>query len=168
MKEIPLTQGKVTLVDDEDYEYLIQWKWYALKNKATVYAVRTVRRGVLLYMHREIMKPLGNDVVDHINFNGLDNQKHNLRTCTSYQNCLNRKPHGASKYLGVSPVVVRSRTVLKNGEVKIYQYHKFLACITTNGKYRELGKFKSQEEAARTYDKAARIYHGEFANLNFK
>lgn len=96
MKEIKLTQGKVVLVDDEDYEYLNQFKWYALKNHRTYYAQRVIQNNYIkrtLKMHRVIMDtPCGLEV-DHIDGDGLNNQKCNLRNCTFAENRKNRKPN---------------------------------------------------------------------------
>ncbi len=94
MKEIELTRGKVTLVDDYDYPFLMQVKWYALPRHGHWYAA-THNPGVgprTIYMHRIIMDPSSDMVIDHINHNGLDNQRHNLRICTHTENLRNRRP----------------------------------------------------------------------------
>ena len=78
MKEILLTQGKVALVDDEDFEKLNRYKWYAMQTKQNWYSVRNIRinnKQTLVCMHREIINAPINKQVDHINGNGLDNQK---------------------------------------------------------------------------------------------
>lgn len=157
MKEIPLTQGQVALVDDDDYDYLVQWKWYALKDKATYYARRAVEKGdgtqIAIIMHRLIMDTPKDMEVDHIDHNGLNNQKSNLRNCTKQQNSRNKQSHGYSKYIGISLNKVTN---------------KFQARIIVNGKSIALGCYLKEDEAARAYDNAAKIYFGEFANLNFK
>lgn len=110
MKEISLTQGKVTLVDDIDYEYLNQWKWCAWKTRNTFYAVSSIWKDgltITFYLHRLLAKRLGYDLnltVDHINRDGLDNQRYNLRPATIKQQSENtRVPRdNTSGYKGVS------------------------------------------------------------------
>jgi hypothetical protein len=151
MKEIKLTQNKVALIDDEDYEYLNQFKWYANKVRNTFYAKRG-RNKTAQQMHRIIMNPPTNMQIDHKDHNGLNNQKFNLRLCTNSQNRMNSIPYGKSKYLGVS--IFRGK--IPRAQIKV------------NNKIIYLGQFKTEEAAAREYDEMAKIYHKEFANLNFK
>ena len=150
MKEIKLTQNTVTQVDDEDYEYINQWKWHTQSNKVTKYAVRTSNK---IAMHRVIMNTPKGLQVDHIDHNGLNNQKANLRNCTHGQNQMNRKSSGKSKYLGVY-LDKRNRT------------KKFRAMIRVDNKNIYLGSFLNEREAALVYNDNAIIYHGEFAKLN--
>ena len=97
VKEIPLTQGKVAIVDDEDYDYLNQWKWYALKRHQsdTWYATRLSSGGKYvrcrIHLHRLVMNARYGDVIDHINHDGLDNRKCNLRFCSQKENSQNKK-----------------------------------------------------------------------------
>ena len=158
MKRIPLTQGKFALVDDEDYEYLNQFKWFASKanKREAYYALRndyTVNPSKQLWMHRIIMKPTGKMIIDHINGDGLDNRRKNLRICTRRQNAFNRGSGkgSASKYLGVSWY-----TYLK----------KWRSAIRVNGNSRHLGYFKTELEAAIISNIAMRKHYGEFARPN--
>ena len=106
---IPLTQGKYAIVDTEDYDWLMQWRWFAVKNGRTYYAGRNtylVQTGGLkrtrIHMHRVIMQtPLGSEI-DHCNHNGLDNRKCNMRICTHAENLQNQRQtkHCTSKYKG--------------------------------------------------------------------
>lgn len=157
MKEIKLTQGYVALVDDEDYEYLNQWKWYANQRGKYYYARRTLRneqnKFSWITMHRLIMNPPKGMDVDHINHNTLDNRKCNLRVCTRSQNCRNTTPCGKSKYLGVYFSYYKDKSYIHSD-------------ILINGKKKHLGSFKTEEDAALAYNKTALELYGEYANLN--
>jgi hypothetical protein len=105
MKEIKLTQGKVALIDDEDYEYFNQWNWFAHKDHHTYYAGRSINvqgHQKQLWMHRELLDTPQGRQVDHIDHNGLNNQKSNLRNCTFSQNMVNKTTCSKTGYLGVS------------------------------------------------------------------
>ena len=144
-KEIPLTQGKFAIVDDEDYEYLSQFNWYANRICNTYYAVRciTLSRGVstTLFMHHAIMgKPPKGYIVDHENHNGLDNQRHNIRFVTKRQNAQNlSNPNLTSEYPGVS----------WDKADKIWR-----ASIRIKGRKTQLGRFSEEIDAANAYKKA--------------
>jgi hypothetical protein len=157
MKEIPLTQGKAALVDDADYEFLNQWKWCTHQFGKKWYAVRgqgTRKTQKILLMHRVITNAPDGMEVDHWDHDGLNNQRYNLRVCTSSQNKANKPKRidNTSGYKGVTWDRFRG---------------KYVAQIHVNGKHIFLGRFSDVEEAARAYDKAAIKIFGEFAYLNF-
>jgi hypothetical protein len=158
VKEILLSQGRVALVDDEDFEYLNQWKWSYFKCGTMAYAARQTPRPdrKTILMHRVILDIMGKAMVDHADRNGLNNQRYNLRKCNKSQNSANSKKiaNTASKYKGVSP----SGNTYKN----IWR-----AEIQVMGKGVNLGYYQTQEEAAHAYDTGAKKYFGEFANPNF-
>jgi hypothetical protein len=160
MKEIQLTRGQVALVDDDDFVWLSKWKWFAHGNNGHYYAQRwgTIsenRSRKMINMHREIMHTPPELEVDHIDHNGLNNQKSNLRNCTETDNHKNSAIRGEIPYNGVS---------LKQGERRT---KKFRARIHVNYKEICLGVYYTAEDAARSYDKKAKELFGEFANLNF-
>jgi len=159
MKEIALTQGKVAIVDDEDYEGLNQWMWYAHACRKKWYACRTLHKDgeiITLRMHRLILNTPDNKETDHINGNGLDNRRCNLRICNDTENCRNSK----------------MRTGAKSSSFKGLDWFrhqkKWRVRISVDKKSIFLGYFNDEGEAANAYDEAAKKYHGEFANLNFK
>lgn len=139
-------------VDDEDYDSISKMNWHVSKQRNSLYAF-TRLLGKKTSMHRIIMQPSIGMFIDHINHNGLDNRRCNLRVCTNSENIRNsRSTIGSrSKYLGVS--------IRKN---KIHSY------ITYNRKQIYLGVFEDEVSAAKAYDIKAKELFGEFANLNFK
>lgn len=101
MKEIKLTKGFSTLVDDEDYDYLMQWKWFARKSKNKYYASRSIRinkKQFMIQMARVIMNTPNGMEPDHYNHNTLDNQRSNLLNCTHQENCKNITDERRNKY----------------------------------------------------------------------
>lgn len=169
MKLIPLSEtsyrnhGKyIVKVDDEDYDYLMKWSWTVLVKNHTCYAFmgnKIDKSSKVIMMHRLIMKTPKGMVVDHIDHNGLNNQKSNLRNCTRMQNASNKTPRGLSKYLGVDFI----KCTIKGKE---YSYWR--ARVGSNYKSIMLGRYKTEIDAAKAYDIKAKEIHGEFANLNFK
>jgi len=148
IRYIPLTRGLHAIVDAEDYEWLSQYKWQAHRTPSGgIYAVHGTSRGQV-FMHRMIMRPPEGMVVDHINGNGLDNRRCNLRICTPPENSRNRRKHvdGKSRFIGVSPC----------GE----KWQVFVG-------RRYVGVFDDEVEAAKIRDREAIKQYGEHAWLNF-
>jgi len=158
---IPSEKRKVeTLVDDEDFEALQHYTW---RLNPAGYVYRTIwvsgeNKNSKVYMHRQVTGcPRGMEV-DHINRNRLDNRKENLRLCTrSQNNAANKKRRGGtSQYRGVSRATDP-------------KHHRkpWIAQIQKDGVNKRLGRFETEEEAARRYDEWAQKLYGAFANLNF-
>jgi len=158
MKEIKLTQGKAALVDDDMFDYLNQWKWRYLKGKheRTGYAVRNEgnrHNRKMIRMHVVIMKPPPGMEIDHVDLNGCNNQRYNLRICTHSQNQMNinKRRDNTSGYKGV--------TWNK-------WHHSWYAFIRINGRRISLGYFYDPKDAARAYDCKAIELFGESARIN--
>lgn len=150
------------MVDDEDYEYLNQFKWYILKDDHTNYAVRYEKTNhgyEVISMGREILGVKGKMTVDHRDHNGLNNQRYNLRIGTYAQNLTHRKPYGKSKYHGVHVRIYESNNTLSI---------TYRAGIGFNKKTIHLGTYRNEVDAAKAYDEMAEKLYGEFAILNFK
>ena len=160
MKWIPLTKGKEALVDDEEYEYLMQWKWHAAKSGRYAARARADSDGPgphLIYMHLVVAARSGlSGVIDHRNRQPLDNRRKNLRSATQKRNVQNSRMHrdNIAGFKGVSqakrPGWWRARIWTGNREESLGEY------------YGEVGKI----EAARAYNEAALKYFGEFAHVN--
>lgn len=153
MKEIKLTQNKVALVDDEDYEFLSKFNWYAGKGSTTFYAKRSETNNgkkIVIKMHHQIM---GGKWIDHVDHNGLNNQRSNLRFCTRSQNGMNQRKqkNTSSIYKGV-------------------YFHKstgkWMSRININGNRIHLGMFDSELDAAIVYNENAIKLFKEFASIN--
>lgn len=158
--EIQLSRGLVALIDDDDLDLVRDHSWHAAIRGRSTYAVRTIHLGhgtfVTVRMHRVILGLTPEDhltTVDHIDGNGLDNRRANLRSATGYQNRCNRRPNQ------------NSRTGLKG--VCPWTKDRFLAHIRVNGKRIHLGLFDDATDAAKAYDRAALAAFGEFARPNF-
>jgi hypothetical protein len=157
VKSIPLTRGYEAIVDDEDYAELSKHKWRAMACRV-VYAGRSSKVGEggkrhLILMHRVVNNtPVGMET-DHINGNGVDNRKSNLRTASRVQNARNMPPYsgGTSRYKGVS-WVKRER--------------KWYAKITVNKKSIGLGYYADEARAAAAYAERAKLEFGEFARVS--
>jgi len=157
MKKIPLTKNQIAIVDDEDYEYLMQWKWHAKYNEytKTYYAARRGRQdeGLMwkkyIYMHRVLSSCPSDMFVDHINHATSDNQKFNLRNVTKSQNGMNRGIQSNNTF-GIKGVWQRTEN------------NTWRASIAINGKKINLGKFQTKEEAIEARQEAEERYFGEY------
>ena len=149
--EVPLTRGMVAIVDAVDAEEILSYRWHAVPGKRTWYATRRgARPGPLtVRMHRMILPA---EFVDHVNGNGLDNRRSNLRSATGFQSAGNtHAKSGRSAFKGVG--------WLQTGWAA--------RCGDGHGTRQYLGLFPTQEAAALAYDDAARRAYGSYARLNF-
>lgn len=155
MKNILLSQGKVTIVDANEYERLNKFKWYAHLDKQHWYVERNslIKNGkrFTIRMHREIMDSRKGEIIDHINGNTLDNRKENLRFCTNQQNAQNRKYPHKNNALNIKGVYWNR------------QYKKFHARIMINNKSVHLGYFNVLGDADSAYRIAEEKYFIEFS-----
>ncbi len=167
MKLIPLSQkskkhaGKYfAQVDDDDYDYLMQWPWSVVLQNGSIYAIRTNEEGKSIKMHRVILGLTKNDkiLVDHGDRCGINNQKYNLRKATYSQNKANGKSCGKSEYLGVHKTLVKTKKNI------IWEY--WSTSIIKNGINYFLGSYKDEIKAAFAYNIGSTYFNGEFANLN--
>ena len=161
MKLIKITQGLFTKVDDEDFDRLSQFRWWARKDKTgKIYVQRKARVSAStrknIGMHAEIAGTPSGFQTDHINGDTLDNQSSNLRICTTSQNGMNRgKPKNNTS--GFKGIVFDKRKRAKPWIAKIKKDFKSIY----------IGTYETALEAALAYDIAAKEIHGEFAQLNF-
>lgn len=157
MKKVPLTQGKYALVDDSDFEALTRHDWHVSKqSKGRFYALRSVANGKgkqkAIRMHREIMQTPEDMETDHVDGNGLNNQRSNLRVCTKAENNRNvsKRRDNTSGFKGVSFEKSSKR---------------WAANIMSNGKQIKIGRFPTKESAYAAYCEACVKYHGAFSRL---
>lgn len=157
MKKIKLTQGKYALVDDEDFERVNQYKWFAcFQKKRNIFNACRKFNQKNIYLHQYIMNTAGKGQsysIDHIDHDPLNNQKYNLRVCNNSENVRNQKlsKHNTSGFKGVC---------------FIKHKNKYLSSICFNNKQMNLGYFDSPIEAAKAYNQKALELFGEFAYLN--
>jgi hypothetical protein len=161
MKEIPLSKGYVTIVDDADYDWLNQFTWHADVRKHTVYAARNRRKSEgpnrNTYMHRELAGVTDPKIdVDHHDLNGLNNTRDNLRVCNRSNN------HGNKRRGRLQKTSSRFKGVYLHT-----QNNNWVAQIMLDGMCHHLGSYDSEADAARAYDVAAVAKYGEFARVNF-
>lgn len=151
MKQIISANGRQILVDDTDYETIAQFRWYTNPHKGLCYAFNSNGDSV----HGLIMQPntKTGEMVDHIDGNGLNNKRDNLRICTCHQNILNSKSkeNATSKFKGVK----------YNNRLK-----KWIARISYNYQSYLIGEYDTENEAALAYNQKAIELHKGFARLN--
>lgn len=161
MIKIPLTRNKFAFIDNKYYKLVSRYSWYAAKRPHTYYAIAYKtgsgrKNRLLVCMHRLIMGLKHGDKkqVDHVDGNGLDNRRKNLRIVTNQQNQMNSRKHkGSSRYKGVCWHI---------------RDHVWCASIRYNYKVINIGSFAKEIEAAIAYDKMAKKIFGKYAFLNFK
>lgn len=160
MKKISLTRGESAVVDDIDYERLNKIKWALGTYRGNIkYAVKMKRvdgRMTCILMHRMILGATAGTQIDHIDHNGLNNQRSNLRFCTTSQNQANRriKRNTITGFKGVFKGDPR-RTI-----------NPWFSQIGVRNKKLYLGSWPSPSLAALAYNEAAKKYFGEYAQLN--
>ncbi len=157
MREVLLTNGLAVQVDDQDVSAVSGYNWYAYKSGKNTYATRSIYLPVKqsIAMHRFIMRAEAGQVIDHIDGDGLNNCRSNLRICTRQENLRNQRKRAgcSSRFKGVSRYPSASSP--------------WQSVIVFNYKNITLGKFRTEEEAARAYDEAALRLFGSFGRLNF-
>lgn len=158
MIEISLTQGKSTLVDDEDIIIANRYKWHALRGRNTFYAVNNVcidKQERPIYLHRLLLGLDAGDIrqVDHVNHNGLDNRRENLRIVDHRKNQWNSHPRSncVSKYKGVTWDKQRGKWQAR--------------CMVDGHRYC-IGRFDDELSAAIAYNSFATKCFCEYAFLN--
>jgi hypothetical protein len=158
VKEIPLTQGQVALVDDCDFEWIMGYNWFADYDQHTKgwYAATNIGsrpNRTLLLMHRLIMDAQPGQRVDHVDHEGLHNNRGNLRFCSNSQNLANMRMM-VTNTSGFKGVTFHRRDKVWQAQIKV------------NGKFMYIGSYHTAGEAADAYDKHALLYNGVFALTN--
>lgn len=161
MIEIPLTKGKFAIIDKDDLELVMRYRWYYYKprrghNEYAIARDYTNGRpsGNMILLHSLLVNQAKGLEIDHKNGNGLDNRRHNLRPCNHDQNSFNstkRTFDTSSKYKGVS---------------RVRKTDKWKAQLMKGGKHYYFGQFNTEREAADAYDVGAIEHFGEYAKLN--
>lgn len=157
MKRIPLTKGFFALVDDGDFDSLSQFKWHVRETGQRRYAIRRQYGGSpqWIRMHRQIVTALPDEEVDHLNGDGLDNRRKNLRNCSHRENCR----------------AFKSKTQQTSSQFRGVTWHakaqKWAAQVKMNGRCFYVGLFEGERAAAVARDAKAVELFGSFAGLNF-
>lgn len=158
MIEVPLYGGDIALVDELDASLVLAHSWHIRPSGYSRYAqtnVFTGSRWVIRQMHRLLLGAKAHQLVDHINGNGLDNRRANLRLCTSSENGRNRRNANKNNTTGYRGVSLRK----KSGRYQAY-------ISSSEGIRIHLGFFSTAEDAALAYNEATLRHHGAFASLN--
>lgn len=149
---IRLKTDHLVLIDSKDYDEFVKYNW-GIQNCDNRLYVRVFSGGKIIYLHRLLLNPLDEEYVDHINGNGLDNRRCNIRVCTHSQNAANAQlsKNNTSHYKGVTWDI---------------GHNKWRAQIRLNRKTIYLGLYTIPAEAALAYDVAAKKIFREFAKTN--
>lgn len=151
VRQVQLTKGKIALVDDKDYGRVMTRRWTAYLNGKNWYCHASID-GKQVPLHRFILNASPGVTIDHRDHDGLNNQRQNLRPCTTQQNLMNSGPrNGTSKFKGVA---FCKRT------------GKWQAAMCHNGKTLFLGRHEKEEDAAAAYNRKALELFSDFAWLN--
>lgn len=153
MKKITLTKNKIAYIDNEDYEIISKYKWYAHQSRKNNFYAATTIKGKIFYMHRMIISAPKKTFVDHKNQNKLDNRRKNLRFCTNSENNRNKN-------------ISKKNTSGHKGVYWSKHAKKWHVQISTDNKILFLGRFKNIEKASNIYNKKAKELSGDFAVLN--
>lgn len=153
MKLLPLTKGFSVMVDDEDYDFLNQWKWTYQSGYACRNATNPDKTRKPIKMHRLLMNPPDTMEVDHIDGNGINNQKSNLRICSHAENCKNQKVRYSTK-TGFKGVDFHTKS------------NKYRVRITRHYKVHHVGFFSDLQAAVKAYNEASVWLHRDFARPN--
>ena len=161
MGVIKLTDGQEAVVDDADLSQLAVYEWRAYKAPRTHYAYRRRMKidgsgPSMIFMHREILNAPHGTQVDHVNSNGLDNRRGNIRVCSVGENQMNRGVRTGKRSSKFKGVYYKGRNLSKPWKIQ----------INKAGKVIKTQYFKTEDEAGRAYNELAKIYHGGFARLN--
>ena len=156
MKYITLTRGLSATLDDEDFKFINKFNWCIRTNRGGHYYAVSKIGGKIVYMHRLIMNAKLGEAIDHIDGNGLNNTRSNMRLATQSQNKMNsiKSRRNTSGFKGVSYCHDKHRN------------RPWRALIRFSNRLIHLGHFETSEEAAIAYNRAALKYFGEFAKTN--
>ena len=153
MINIPLTHGRFALIDDEDYKKASKWRWRVIQNRY-VEGRRLTNQKENIRLHRLILDAPKDMDVDHIDYDGFNNQKSNLRLCTTAQNIQRQRPQ------------TRSKTSRHRGVFWDKSRNRWTAKVRKCGKDILIGRFKTEIEAVKIWNEKAKELFGEYAYIN--